>query len=324
MVKTPVATPVPKGRETGAASSQIERWVVTVVGAPENSTNLRDVIEKECKLHGGTVESWRVLGERAHELTVRVPGIAEDSLRRALNDNPNTGTADVVLQPLDWVRGGKGLAVFDLDSTLIAEETIDELAKEAGASELVQQLTRRAMAGDLAFRDALRERVATLKGLDVDALDRVKERATLTPGAKQCVAALKRSGCVTAVVSGGFNFLADHVRDVLGLDYAFANTLEVADGKLSGKTVGRVVDAQYKADVLSMLADKHSIPKVRVMAVGDGSNDVIMLQRAGLGVAFNAKPKVQSVSKARVNQPSLRNVLYLMGLDDQQIIDLTK
>ncbi len=325
MVKTPVATPVPSGCDAQPAAPQTQRWLITVCGAPVDEANaLRARIERECAAHGGEVEEWRVLGPRAHELAARVPAAVEEPLRRALYGAGQSDGADVVLQPFAAVRGGKGLAVFDLDSTLIAEETIDELAREAGAQERVQALTRRAMAGDLAFRDALAERVATLQGLDIDALERVKLRATLTPGAKECVAALKRTGCVTAVVSGGFNFLAQHVRDVLGLDYAFANTLEVRDGRLTGRTVGEVVDAQFKADALTRLANKYDIPRERVMAVGDGSNDVIMLQRAGLGVAFNAKPKVQSVSKARVNQPRLDNVLYLLGLDDQQILDLVK
>jgi len=234
---------------------------------------------------------------------------------------------DIVLQVENHVRGGKALAVFDLDSTLIAEETIDELAKEMGVSDKVQALTKLAMAGDLGFRDALYERVATLDGLPVSALESVKERATCTPGALETVRALKRLGCTTAVVSGGFKFLADHIKDTLGLDYAFSNTLElkhtVNGTVLTGRTIGPIVDAEFKANTLSNLANKLDIPSERIMAVGDGSNDVIMLQRAGLGVAFNAKPKVQKASKARVNQPSLLNCLYLLGLDDTQIRALT-
>lgn len=323
MVKTPIATPVPSGRESNVTAAKAERWLITICGAPENDAGLlRAMIEHECRQHEGEVETWRKLGVDAHELTARIPAIVEESLRLALNTIGSNSGSDVILQSFGAVRGGKRLAVFDLDSTLIAEETIDELAAEAGASERVRALTKRAMAGDLGFRDALAERVAILEGLDIDALERVKQRATLTLGAKQCVEALKKTGCITAVVSGGFNFLADHVRDVLGLDYSFANTLDVKDGKLTGETKGEIVDAQFKADVLTKLAKKFNIQPERVMAVGDGSNDVIMLQRAGLGVAFNAKPKVQSVSKARVNQPSLNNVLYLLGLDDNQILEL--
>lgn len=326
MVKTPVAAPRDATAAPPMAPLPIERWVITVCGAAFDYVPLRAAVEAEItSLDMGVIEKWRQLGPKAHELTCSLHASDEEHLRRQLTALGDTGDTDIVLQVERHVRGGKALAVFDLDSTLIAEETIDELAKEMGVSDKVQALTRLAMAGDLGFREALFERVATLNGLPTEALERVKMRATCTPGALETVRALKRLGCTTAVVSGGFKFLANHIKTQLGLDYAFSNTLELTeDGKhLTGRTIGPIVDAEFKANTLSNLARELHIPSERIMAVGDGSNDVIMLQRAGLGVAFNAKPKVQNASKARVNQPSLVNCLYLLGLDDEDIQTLT-
>lgn len=211
------------------------------------------------------------------------------------------------------------MAVFDLDSTLIAEETIDELAREHGVADRVRAITVAAMRGEIGFRDALRARVGLLEGLDASALDRVKANASLTPGAIEVISVLRAQGCRTAVVSGGFRFLADDIRARLGIDFAFSNSLEVVDGKLTGKTVGPVVDGEFKRDTLLMLAEKFGTPRAQTLAVGDGSNDVLMIQAAGLGVAFNGKPKLQKAAGAKVNHPSLMPVLYLLGLDDAQI-----
>lgn len=299
------------------------RWVVTVC-APSDIEGARELTEDTVRARGTKVEGWRKLGAHAYELVAAGGTANEGELRTALNAAGDATCADVVLQREREVRGGKRLAVFDLDSTLIAEETIDELALEAGVQGAVRDLTRRAMLGDVAFRDALSARVALLAGLPVAALSRVQSRATLTPGARELAAALRELGCATAVVSGGFRFLADHVRDTLGLDYAFANSLEVdkVNAALTGRTMGEVVDAEFKAKVLRELARRHRVPRDAVLAVGDGSNDLLMIQSAGLGVAFNAKPKLQNAAKARVNQPSLVSVLYLLGLDDSQIDSL--
>lgn len=317
MVEAPPAA-AGAARPPRAASAEGTRWVVTVCGAVADEA--RSLVEEVVVTHGGVVNEWRKLGYQAHEMIAS--GACEEDMRVALRTAGINVHADIVLQRERDVRLRKRLAVFDLDSTLIAEETIDELALEAGVQARVRELTIRAMAGDLGFRDALKERVALLKGVDVKALDRVRERATLTTGAKETVKVLRLLGCKTAVVSGGFHFLADQIRDSLQLDYAFANSLQVQDGKLTGLTTGEIVDAEYKANALAKLAVKHNVPRQQVMAVGDGSNDLLMIQRAGLGVAFNAKPKLQLASKACVNQPSLINILYLLGLDDNEIVRL--
>ena len=243
-----------------------------------------------------------------------------ESLRANLYAVGRHDSVDVVLQEDSVVRAEKRLAVFDLDSTLIAQETIDELASELKVDAQVKAITERAMNGEIGFREALEERVALLRGLPNQALDGVKDRVVFTPGAAELVRALSALGCQTAVVSGGFHFLADHVRDVLGLDYSFANRLEVDDRDvLTGRTVGEIVDAEYKESTLQRLADQLQLAPQQILAVGDGSNDLLMMGRAGLGVAFNAKPIVQDRAKCRVNQTSLRNVLYLLGLSDDDI-----
>jgi phosphoserine phosphatase len=213
--------------------------------------------------------------------------------------------------------------VFDLDSTLIAQETIDELAEEVGVAREVSDITARAMNGEVNFREALIERVALLKGLHVDRLEAVKKRVHITPGAHKLLSVLRHMGCETAVVSGGFHFLADYIRDELGIDHAHANRLEVGpDGRLTGRTIGDIVDGEYKAATLRRLADARGFSQEEILAVGDGSNDIPMMRLAGLGVAFNAKPVVQNSANHRVNQKSLASVLYLLGLSDADVEEL--
>lgn len=269
----------------------------------------------------GAIQSWRSLGPTASDALVTLPLTMDiESLRANLYAVGRHDSVDVVLQEDSVVRAEKRLAVFDLDSTLIAQETIDELASELKVDAQVKAITERAMNGEIGFREALEERVALLRGLPNQALDGVKDRVVFTPGAAELVRALSALGCQTAVVSGGFHFLADHVRDVLGLDYSFANRLEVDDRDvLTGRTVGEIVDAEYKESTLQRLADQLQLAPQQILAVGDGSNDLLMMGRAGLGVAFNAKPIVQDRAKCRVNQTSLRNVLYLLGLSDDDI-----
>lgn len=272
----------------------------------------------------GKIRSLRSLGPRACEVSASLPrGTDVDTVRRILHDEGTKLGADIVVQRGDILRTKKKLAVFDLDSTLITQETIDELAVEAGCAREVSNVTEKAMNGELDFRNALAERVALLRGLSVGKLESVKSRVSFTPGAHRLVKALTATGCETAVISGGFRFLADHVRDELGLTYSFANSLEVSSlGQLTGHTVGDIVDAEFKAATLTRLAEDRGLAREEVLAVGDGSNDLLMLSRAGLGVAFNAKPAVQARVHTKVNQTSLDSILYLLGLSDDNIDDL--
>lgn len=235
---------------------------------------------------------------------------------------------DVTIQPHKLFRSDKKLAMFDLDSTLIQNETIDEIGALLGdeQKEQIATITDAAMNGELDFRQALEERVKILKGLHVDRLDEIIDnRISVTYGAAELLKCLRALGCTTCVVSGGFEFLAFRIRDRLGIDFAFANNLQVdySTQQLTGMCSGDVVDAKYKQRKLLGLARNLNISNMNhVMAVGDGSNDLLMLNQAGLGIAFNAKPVVREKIHVQINRPSLYNVLYVLGLTDIQIHQL--
>ncbi|KAJ1965190.1 Phosphoserine phosphatase [Dipsacomyces acuminosporus] len=231
---------------------------------------------------------------------------------------------DVALQADNVFRRQKRLVVFDMDSTLIQQEVIDEIARATGIEDQVSAITESAMRGEIDFKESLSRRVALLKGTPVEALEDVKHSLVFTEGAHYLCRALKNAGFKLAVISGGFLPLAKYVRNELGLDYAFANQLKVsADGKsLTGETVGPVVDATRKAELLEVIAQAEGIAIDQVVAVGDGANDLLMLGKASLGIAFNAKPRVQQQARARINQKSLANILYLMGYSESEAAEL--
>ncbi|MBX2852133.1 MAG: phosphoserine phosphatase SerB [Phycisphaeraceae bacterium] len=206
------------------------------------------------------------------------------------------------------------LVAFDMDSTLIQAECIDEIAKEAGVGDEVAQVTEAAMRGELDFTQSLTNRVALLKGLDVSVLESVYDRIELMPGAEGLIATLKANGIKTAILSGGFVYFASRFAGRLGIDAYHCNDLGVQDGKLNGQTLGPIVDAQAKADHLVALADRWGIPLEQTASVGDGANDLKVMAAAGLGVAFCAKPTVQEQADVAVNDRDLTAVLPLLGL----------
>ncbi len=211
-------------------------------------------------------------------------------------------------------RVGGLLVVLDADSTLIREEAIELLADAAGSLDLVAAVTERAMRGELDFAESLRERVATLAGLDVGEFERARARMTPTPGVHELIEAVHAAGGVVGVVSGGFHELLDPLAERLGLDFCRANRLEVRDGRLTGRVDGPVVDAAAKAAALEEWATASGIPLERTVAVGDGANDLQMLGRARLGVAFCAKPVVREQADVAVDRVDLSSVLPLIGL----------
>jgi phosphoserine phosphatase len=225
---------------------------------------------------------------------------------------------DIAFQQDSLYRRNRRLAVFDMDSTLIEAEVIDELAKAYGVGDRVSEITERAMRGELDFRASFKERMALLKGLDVSVLDAVGASLRLTEGAENLFAELKRLGYKTAILSGGFTYFAKQVQAKLGIDYVFANELEVVDGKCTGVAVEPIVDAQRKADLLRELAAKEGLSLEQTIAVGDGANDLPMLAIAGLGVAFRAKPLVKQSAKQAISTLGLDGVLYLLGVRDRE------
>jgi phosphoserine phosphatase len=224
---------------------------------------------------------------------------------------------DIVIQDYQIASKEKRLIVFDLDSTLIEAEIIDELAKEAGVEREVKELTRRAMNGEMSFKEALQERVKLLKGLPVEVLERIYSRIEFTEGAKELISALKRAGYKIAVVSGSFTYFTNKIKEELGIDYAFGNELEIVDGKLTGRVVGRIIDAEEKARIVEEIAKKEEIKIENVVAVGDGANDRIMIEKAGLGIAFNAKEVLKEIADGSISKSNLIGLASVLKLPSE-------
>ncbi|BCX65859.1 phosphoserine phosphatase SerB [Pseudomonas sp. YuFO20] len=256
-------------------------------------------------------------GKGCIEFSVRGEAADPQALRAEFLSVAQELNVDIAFQEDSLFRRNRRLAVFDMDSTLIEAEVIDELAKAAGVGDKVSEITERAMAGELDFRASFKERLALLKGLDVGVLDSIGASLRLTEGAETLFAELKRLGYKTAILSGGFTYFAKQLQAKLGIDYVFANELEVVDGKVTGVAVEPIVDAQRKADLLKELAHKEGLRLEQTIAVGDGANDLPMLAIAGLGVAFRAKPLVKQSAKQAISTLGLDGVLYLLGFRDR-------
>lgn len=235
-----------------------------------------------------------------------------NQLKRDLKREAEAVSLDVVIQPYE--KREKRLIVFDMDSTLVDAEIIDEIARYAGVEEDVRRITERAMRGEMEFKEALKERVKLLRGLPVEVLERIYRNVKLTEGAKELVQALKKNGYKVAVVSGGFSYFTERLKEELGLDYAFGNELEIKDGKLTGKIKGRIIDAEEKAKIIEEIAKKEGISKENVVAVGDGANDRIMIENAGLGIAFNAKDALKDVADGTISKENLIGLACVLGL----------
>ena len=228
---------------------------------------------------------------------------------------------DIAFQEDNVYRRNRRLVCFDMDSTLIEAEVIDELAKYAGVGEQVSEITERAMAGELDFKESFTQRMALLKGLDESVLVDVAEKLPITEGAERLISTLRALGYKTAILSGGFNYFGKYLQQKLGIDYVYANELEIVDGKVTGRVVGDIVDGQRKAELLKALAEKENICLQQVIAVGDGANDLPMLSIAGLGIAFRAKPLVKASAEHSISNLGLDAILYLLGFRDRDNLE---
>jgi phosphoserine phosphatase len=292
---------------------------VIVLGRPLRAGALSSVAQRIAD-QGGNIESVAQLSSEpvsAVEMIVSCDDPA--GLGAALVQAADETGIDIAIEPAGLRRRAKRLVVLDVDSTLIRDEGIDVLAERAGVGPQVAAVTERAMAGELDFAESLRERVALLAGVAVSDVESVRDRLRLTPGARTFVRTLRRLGFHVGVVSGGFTVFTDRFVAELELDFAAANQLEVVDGKLTGKLVGPIVDRAGKARALERFAEQFGVPLTQTVAVGDGANDIDMLEAAGLGIAFNAKAALRAAADTSVNLPYLDSVLFVLGISRDEI-----
>lgn len=224
---------------------------------------------------------------------------------------------DIAFQKNNHFRWNKRLIVFDMDSTLIQTEVVNEIAKIAGVGDQVAQITEKAMNGELDFTESLTKRVALFEGLSEEVLQSIAQNLPITPGVRELIKSVKALGYKLAVISGGFTYFANHLKEQLNLDYAFANELEIIDHKLTGRVKGTIVDAGQKAILLDLIAQQESISREQTVAVGDGANDLPMLAQAGLGIAFHAKPYVKKRAAQQVSHGNMDSLIYFLGIHNQ-------
>jgi len=292
---------------------------VTVIGRPLRPGALSHVAQRIADV-GGNIEMITQLSNEpaaSIELVVRAPDPVR--LRAALVQAAEDTGVDVAVEPAGLRRRAKRLVVLDVDSTLIRDEAIDVLAERAGVGAEVASITERAMAGHLDFASSLKARVSLLAGLPLREVEAVRDALRLTAGARTFVRTLRRVGYHVGVVSGGFTFFTDRFVRELELDFAAANELEIVDGVLTGRIVGPVLDRAGKAEALRRFAAQYSVPLSQTVAVGDGANDIDMLEAAGLGVAFNAKSALRDAADTAVNLPYLDTVLFVLGISDEDV-----
>lgn len=292
---------------------------VTVLGRPLRPAAIARVAD-EIRAKGGNIDRiHRIANYPVTAVVLEVSAAEAADLRRVLTVAGREIGVDIAVQTDGLDRRGQHLVVLDVDSTLIQDEVIDLLAAEAGVEAAVSAITDRAMRGELDFAQSLRERAALLEGLDASAFERIRSRITLTPGARTLCRTLRSLGYRICLVSGGFVEVVQPLADELGVDAVRANRLEVVDGRLTGRVEGPIVDRQGKRSALEEFAREFDIPMRRTIAIGDGANDIDMLQAAGLGVAFNAKSAARAAADAALSVPYLDTVLYLLGITREQV-----
>jgi len=286
---------------------------VTAV-ASEHGLNIDDISRLSGRVELGEQDTQ---AKACVEFSAR--GTPEDlaELRSAFMELSVRLDADIAFQEDNAYRRNRRLVCFDMDSTLIEAEVIDELAKAAGVGEQVAQITEAAMRGELDFTESFSRRMALLKGLDESVLADIAEKLPVTEGAERLISTLSKFGYKTAILSGGFNYFGRYLQKKLGIDYVYANELEIENGKVTGNVSGVVVDGARKAELLRELAEREQLSLEQVIAVGDGANDLPMLSIAGLGIAFRAKPLVKASAKQSISNLGLDGILYLIGFRDR-------
>ncbi len=329
---------VGKGREVGLQVS-IEPYVpgrrkadkqfilINVLG--KDRPGIVAVISSLLRDYNVNIEKIRMIarGEMfAMEMLADISDLDGDleAVKRELKRTCEGMGLSAVVQREDVFGRFKRLVVFDMDSTLVEQEIIDEIAKAAGVGEEVHEITRRAMEGEIDFKEALRMRVKLLAGIRVEELEKIARNMRLTPGARELIQALKAMGCKVALISGGFTYFTDKLKEMLGLDYAFGNKLIIKNGVLTGEVEEPIIDAERKAEIIEWIAENEGIGKDEIVAIGDGANDRFMLKNVGLGIAFNAKEILKQVADGVISEKNLLSILYALGIPQQNIEKYTK
>jgi phosphoserine phosphatase len=307
------------GSDKKIAPKRRGRLHVTILGAPLKPAAMAGIAGR-IAANGANIDR---IDRLAHNpvtcIHMEVSGADPDTLRAALATEAVEQRVDVAVQRAGLHQRAKRLIVMDVDSTLILGEVIELLAEHSGQQQKVKELTDAAMRGELDFEGSLRERVALMAGVDASAIDDVRAKLRLASGARRLVRTLKRLDYKFAIVSGGFSQVTDALVEELGIDYSAANTLEIVDGKLTGRVIGPVIDRAGKAAALERFAAEAKVPISQTVAIGDGANDLDMLQAAGLGIAYNAKAVVKRVADTAVSVPYLDTILFLLGISHDEV-----
>ena len=307
------------------------RWIITILGRKLTARHIA-LVTDEIAAQGLNIDGIQRLTGRMPlndsdeprskacvEFSVRgTPSNYRDMQNRFMQISSDEDF-DISLQEDTLYRRCRRLICFDMDSTLIETEVIDELADRAGVGDKVREITERAMRGEIDFCESFRERVALLKGLDESVMREIAESLPVTEGVGRMMEVLKRAGFKTAILSGGFTYFGNYLKQKFGFDYVYANELEIVDGKLTGRYLGDIVDGKRKAELLRLIAQVENVNIAQTIAVGDGANDLPMLATAGLGIAFHAKPKVKATAEQSISTIGLDGILYFIGFKDSFI-----
>ncbi|HVL48753.1 MAG TPA: phosphoserine phosphatase SerB [Candidatus Thermoplasmatota archaeon] len=299
-----------------SAASRVDKdlRVITIVGS--DKPGVMHAIASTLAQAGANIERLHHVARgdfMAFDILADVRGVDFERLRHDLRATCERVGVDAVVQPDSMFRTRKRLVVFDMDSTIVDGEVIDELAHAAGVGSVVSEITAKAMRGEIDFQEALKARVRLLKGLRVEDLERIADSLKLTPGTFDLVTTLKAMGFRLALISGGFTFFTDRLKRDLGFDHAFANELEIKDGVVTGEVVGGIIDMARKGEILRELAALEGLTRDEVVAIGDGANDQVMIRNAGLGIAFNAKDILKRAADGSISKSNIRGLLYALG-----------
>ena len=309
------------------------RWIITILGRQLKAKHIALVTDEIARQQLNIDSIQRLTGrmplseneeprsKACVEFSVRGNPLDIDTMRSRFLQISQAEEFDISLQEDNVFRRCRRLICFDMDSTLIETEVIDELADRAGVGQEVRAITESAMRGEIDFCESFRRRVALLKGLDESVMREIAESLPITEGVERMMEVLKRTGYKTAILSGGFTYFGNYLKRRFGFDYVYANELEIENGHLTGRFVGDIVDGKRKAELLKIIAQVEKIDIAQTIAVGDGANDLPMLSTAGLGIAFHAKPKVKLTARQSISTIGLDGVLYFLGFKDSFITD---